>query len=85
MRATSGQSARRELANRDRSTTTQRYVTCRGRAAFRTARSAYDAPYAAGVDLVRPTADRFDETLALLRASDEAVLDVSDWTADELR
>ena len=37
------------------------------------------------MDLVRPTADRFEETLALLRASDEAVLDVSDWTADELR
>ncbi len=37
------------------------------------------------MDVVRPTADRFDETLALLRASDQAVFGESDWTAGELR
>ena len=48
-------------------------------------RLAYARRTLPGVDLVRPAADRFEETLALLRSSDEAVLDVSDWTADELR
>lgn len=37
------------------------------------------------MDVVRPTPDRFDETLALLRASDAAVYGDSDWTADDLR
>ena len=35
--------------------------------------------------VVRPTPDRFDETLALLRAADAAVLGDSDWTAEGLR
>lgn len=39
----------------------------------------------ARVDVVRPTADRFDETLALLQAADEAVYGDSDWTAEDLR
>ncbi len=37
------------------------------------------------MEVVRPHADRFDETLALLRASDQAVFGDSDWTAGELR
>jgi mycothiol synthase len=37
------------------------------------------------VDVARPTQDRFDETLALLRAADAAVYGDSDWTADDLR
>lgn len=37
------------------------------------------------MDVVRPTMDRFDETLALLRATDAAVYGDSDWTADDLR
>jgi len=37
------------------------------------------------VNVTRPTPDRFDETLALLRAADAAVYGDSDWTADGLR
>jgi ribosomal protein S18 acetylase RimI-like enzyme len=37
------------------------------------------------VKIVRPTPQRFDEALALLRAADVAVYGDSDWTADELR
>jgi ribosomal protein S18 acetylase RimI-like enzyme len=37
------------------------------------------------VQIVRPTPERFDEALALLRAADTAVWGDSDWTADELR
>jgi mycothiol synthase len=35
--------------------------------------------------IVRPTAELFDEALALVRASDEAVYGDSDWTAEGLR
>ena len=35
--------------------------------------------------VLRPTPDRFDEALALLRAADTAVYGDSDWTASELR
>jgi mycothiol synthase len=35
--------------------------------------------------VVRPTADRFDEALALLQASDVAVYGGTDWTESELR
>jgi mycothiol synthase len=54
------------------------------RAACRTTR-AVDRPYAPAVDVVRPTTDRLDEALAVLRASETAVYGDSDWTADELR
>jgi mycothiol synthase len=37
------------------------------------------------VDVVRPTPDRLDEALALLRAADAAVYGDSDWTEAELR
>ena len=37
------------------------------------------------VDVTRPTAERFDETLAVLRAADTAVYGDSDWTAADLR
>jgi ribosomal protein S18 acetylase RimI-like enzyme len=37
------------------------------------------------MDVVRPTTDRFEEVLALLRAADAAVYGDSDWTADDLR
>jgi mycothiol synthase len=37
------------------------------------------------VEIGRPTPDRFDETLELLRAADVAVYGDSDWTAGELR
>jgi mycothiol synthase len=37
------------------------------------------------VQIVRPTPELFDETLALLRAADVAVYGDSDWTADVLR
>jgi len=37
------------------------------------------------VDLVRPTADRLDEALTVLQASEIAVYGDSDWTAHELR
>ena len=42
-------------------------------------------PYPQVVQIARPTAARFDETLALLRAADVAVYGDSDWTAGELR
>lgn len=35
--------------------------------------------------VVRPTTERFDEALALLRASDEVVYGDTDWTAEGLR
>jgi ribosomal protein S18 acetylase RimI-like enzyme len=35
--------------------------------------------------VVRPSPERFDETLELLRASDAAVYGATDWTADGLR
>lgn len=37
------------------------------------------------MDVVRPTTDRLEETLALLRAAEEAVYGDSDWTEAELR
>jgi ribosomal protein S18 acetylase RimI-like enzyme len=37
------------------------------------------------VQVERPTPDRLDETLALLRAADVAVYGDSDWTESELR
>jgi ribosomal protein S18 acetylase RimI-like enzyme len=37
------------------------------------------------VEILTPSPAYFDEALALLRASDTAVLGESDWTADELR
>ena len=37
------------------------------------------------MDVVRPTPDRFDETLDVLRAADVAVYGDSDWTASDLR
>lgn len=37
------------------------------------------------MQVVRPTADRFDEALGVLRSSDEAVYGESDWTSDGLR
>ena len=37
------------------------------------------------MDIARPTSERFDETLALLRAADAAVYGDSDWTAHDLR
>lgn len=43
------------------------------------------ADYPGAVHVVRPTPDRFDETLALLRAADAAVYGDSDWTAADLR
>ncbi len=42
-------------------------------------------PYAAAVDVVRPSADRLEEALAVLQASEIAVYGDSDWTANELR
>ena len=54
------------------------------RAACRTIR-AVACPYAAAVDVVRPSADRLDDALAVLQASEIAVYGASDWTAAELR
>lgn len=48
-------------------------------------RDAAARSYAEAVEIVRPTAERLDETLALLRASDIAVYGDSDWTAHDLR
>ena len=42
-------------------------------------------PTVSAVQIARPTPERFDETLALLRASDHAAFGDSDWTAGELR
>src|SRR4029078_4387559 len=60
------------------------HTTVGERAAFRTT-CAIDGPYAPAVDLVRPTADRLDEALTVLQASEVAVYGDSDWTAHELR
>jgi len=60
------------------------HTTVGERAACRTTFT-FDGPYAPAVDVVRPSADRLDDALAVLQASEVAVYGTSDWSADELR
>ena len=60
------------------------HATVSERAAPRTIRTV-DRPYAAVVDVVHPSADRLDDALAVLQASEIAVYGDTDWTAAELR
>ncbi len=60
------------------------HTTVGERAACRTT-CTVDGPYAPAVDLVRPSADRLDDALAVLQASEIAVYGDTDWTAHELR
>lgn len=69
-----------ERSDRER----KHHATVGERAACRTIRTVA-CPYAAAVDVVRPSADRLDDALAVLQACEIAVYGDSDWTAAELR
>jgi len=74
----------RPVLGGERSDRERLHHTTVGERAARRTTCAADGPYAPAVDVVRPSADRLDEALAVLQASEIAVYGDSDWTAKEL-